>query len=55
VPHDLESTGQDVGDIAEDFFLKRSGRVGLLDQFGEQVSLWSFYGQVVLVEIAAEW
>jgi len=47
VPADLESTGQDVGDIADDF--------RLLDQFGEEVSLWSFYGQVILIENAAEW
>ena len=47
VPGDLESTGQEVGDIADDF--------RLMDQFGEQVSLWSFYGRVILVENVAEW
>jgi hypothetical protein len=46
-PEDLESAGQDVGDIADDF--------RLLDQFGEEVSLWSFYGRVILVENVAEW
>lgn len=46
-PQDLESTGNSVGDIAEDFVLQ--------DQFGENVKLWSFYGQVVLIENAAPW
>lgn len=47
IPADLESTGVAVGDIAEDFLLP--------DQFGDQVKLWSFYGQVVLIENAAPW
>jgi len=46
-PADLESTGTAAGDIAEDFSLQ--------DQFGENVKLWSFYGQVVLIENAAPW
>ena len=46
-PADLESNGAGVGDIAEDFLLQ--------DQFGENVKLWSFYGQVVLIENAAPW
>ncbi len=46
-PADLESTGVEVGDIAEDFALQ--------DQFDESVKLWSFYGQVVLIENAAPW
>jgi hypothetical protein len=46
-PADLESNGVGVGDIAEDFLLQ--------DQFGENVKLWSFYGQVVLIENAAPW
>ena len=46
-PADLESTGTSVGDVAEDFVLQ--------DQFGENVKLWSFFGQVVLIENAAPW
>ena len=47
VPDELEGTGNEVGDIAANFHL--------MDQFGEQVNLWSFYGQVVVIENAAEW
>lgn len=47
VPSDLEATGHDVGDVPDDF--------RLLDQFGEEVSLWSFYGRVILIESVAEW
>ena len=46
-PADLESNGNSVGDVAEDFVLQ--------DQFGENVKLWSFFGQVVLIENAAPW
>jgi hypothetical protein len=46
-PADLQSTGTSVGDIAENFVLT--------DQFGENVKLWSFYGQVVLIKNAAPW
>jgi hypothetical protein len=47
VPEDLDSTGGQVGDIVDDF--------KLMDQFGEHVSLWSFYGRVIMVETVAEW
>ena len=47
VPEDLESDGNQVGDIVDDF--------NLMDQYGERVSLWSFYGRVIMVETVAEW
>ena len=27
----------------------------MMDQFGDEVSLWQFYGQLVLLDISAEW
>lgn len=27
----------------------------MIDQFGEEVCLWQFYGKVVLIDISAEW
>ncbi len=27
----------------------------MLDQFGNEVSLWQFYGQLILLDISAEW
>lgn len=42
---DLE--GHEVGDVMENFILE--------DQFGDEVELHRFYGNVVLVESAAEW
>ena len=47
-PDDLaDLQGREVGDVMEDFVLA--------DQFGEDVQLHRFYGNVVLVESAAEW
>ncbi len=47
-PDDLgDDEGREVGKVMENFFL--------LDQFGEEVELHHFYGNVVLVESAAEW
>jgi peroxiredoxin len=41
------NTGYYVGDIVPDFRLE--------DQFGETVSMWQFYGQVVLLDVATMW
>ena len=47
-PELLEAeTGSEVGDTAENF--------ALYDQFGEKVNLYSFYGQLIQIENAAEW
>jgi len=45
VPDDLVGTGWDVGDVAPDFTL--------LDQFGDEVQLYQFYGQVIVLDIFA--
>ena len=48
MPDDLsENEGREVGKVMENFFLA--------DQFGDEVELHRFYGNVVLVESAAEW
>ncbi len=48
VPDDLaDDEGREVGAVMENFFLT--------DQFGDEVELHRFYGNVVLVESAAEW
>lgn len=49
IPEELSEaeTGNEVGDIAPDF--------SLVDQFGEEVRLWSFYGKVIVVENGAFW
>jgi peroxiredoxin len=39
--------GWDVGQIAPDF--------RLLDQHGDSVSLWQFYGKVIVVDISTMW
>ncbi len=48
-PAELETaeTGSAVGDVARNFTL--------LDQFGEEVQLWSFYGNAILVDSSAVW
>ena len=43
----LEGTGFGIGETPPDMCMK--------DQFGKDVSLWQFYGQVVLLDISAEW
>lgn len=43
----LASTGWDVGDVPAD--------VHLTDQFGDTVSLWQFYGNVVLFDVSTMW
>jgi len=47
VPDDLQGSGTSPGSVAPNW--------SLTDQFGEQVNLWSFYGQVILIESVAEW
>ena len=47
VPGDLEGTGYGNGDIAYNFTLN--------DQFGDEVELYQFYGQVIVLDVYAEW
>ena len=47
VPVDLEEQGFAVGEVPRDFLVP--------DQFGDSVSLWQFYGQLVLVDISTLW
>jgi thiol-disulfide isomerase/thioredoxin len=46
-PAELDDDGFEQGDVARD--------LRMLDQNGEEVSLWQFYGMVVLLDISAEW
>lgn len=45
--NDLEYTGFGLGETPPDMCMT--------DQFGKEVSLWQFYGQVILLDISAEW
>ena len=47
IPDDIGDEGRAVGDVMENFILT--------DQHGDEVELHRFYGNVVLVESAAEW
>lgn len=47
VPEDLEGTGYNAGDTAYNFTLN--------DQFGDEVELYQFFGQVILLDVYAEW
>jgi cytochrome oxidase Cu insertion factor (SCO1/SenC/PrrC family) len=47
VPADLEGTGYGEGDIAYNFQLN--------DQYGNEVELYQFYGQVIVIDAFAEW
>ncbi|MCK6504475.1 hypothetical protein L6R53_13910 [Myxococcota bacterium] len=47
VPSDLEGTGWGVGDIAYNWTL--------LDQYGQEVELYQFYGQVIVIDNFTEW
>jgi thiol-disulfide isomerase/thioredoxin len=47
VPSSLNGTGWSNGDIPYNFTL--------VDQYGDQVELYQFYGQVVLLDVFAEW
>ena len=44
---DLEASGFGFGETPPDMCM--------LDQFGNEVSLWQFYGQLILVDVSAEW
>ncbi len=46
-PEGTIGTGFNDGDIAPDF--------RLTDQFGDDVSLWQFYGDVILLDISTVW
>ena len=46
-PSNTEGEGFDLGQVIEDF--------RYFDQNGDEVSLWQFYGNVVLFDISAEW
>ncbi len=46
-PSDLQAQGYDAGQIIPDF--------QLLDQHGDVVSLWQFYGMVVVVDVSTMW
>ena len=47
VPADLEGTGYGDGDIAYNF--------QMTDQFGDELELYQFYGQVIVIDVFAEW
>lgn len=46
-PADLRGEGYARGDILPDF--------RMLDQFGDEVALWQFYGRAVVVDISTMW
>jgi peroxiredoxin len=46
-PADLQPAGWQPGQVAPDF--------RLTDQFGDDVSLWQFYGNVVLLDVSTMW
>lgn len=47
VPGDLAGTGYREGDIAYNFTAR--------DQFGDEVELYQFHGQVIVLDLFAEW
>ncbi|MFT5679787.1 MAG: peroxiredoxin [Myxococcota bacterium] len=47
IPPALAGTGYDIGDIAHDFTI--------LDQHGDPVQLYQFYGQVIVLNVFVEW
>ena len=46
-PPCIEGEGFEVGDIAPD--------IRLIDQYGDEVSLWQFYGDLIFLDFSAEW
>jgi thiol-disulfide isomerase/thioredoxin len=46
-PAGLEGEGFDAGEVIPDF--------RMMDQFGDEVSLWQFYGSVVVVDVSTMW
>ena len=47
VPSDLEEEGWAEGQVAPDF--------RLVDQYGDTVSLWQFYGDVIALDLSTMW
>ena len=47
IPEGLEGTGFGAGDIASNIYFS--------DQYGDEVELYQFYGQVILLDVYAEW
>ncbi len=47
VPADLAGTGWSVGDVAHNFTF--------VDQNGDEVELYQFYGRVILLDLFADW
>ena len=47
LPADLQGTGYSNGDIAYNF----TG----IDQYGDPIELYQFYGQVIVLDVFAEW
>ena len=47
VPADLAGTGWTTGAVANNFTL--------VDQFGDEVELYQFYGQVIVIDLFAYW
>ena len=46
-PGNIEGDGFDIGQTIQDF--------RYFDQNGDEVSLWQFYGNIILLDISAEW
>jgi thiol-disulfide isomerase/thioredoxin len=46
-PDSLQGEGFYTGEVPHDF--------RLLDQFGDEVSLWQFYGSIVIVDVSTIW
>ena len=46
-PANTQGEGFDAGQIISDY--------AFFDQYGDEVSLWQFYGNIVLFDISAEW
>jgi hypothetical protein len=47
IPADLGGSGYGQGNIANNFTM--------IDQFGDDVELYQFYGQVIALDVFAEW
>jgi hypothetical protein len=47
LPGDLAGTGWSTGDVANNFTL--------VDQFGDDVELYQFYGQVIVLDLFTYW
>ena len=47
VPEELEGTGREVNDTAANF--------SLMDQHGDEIELYQFYGKIVVLDVFAAW